>query len=178
MWIQTKYYKGKALSCITQGMVCLCRSRSSCPWSWPDLCFHSRFRGPAIAIHIRGNSLYCPLSSEGHHVLGRHLHKSLLFHLSHPPVSLVIQSLSHFPVLCDPVDCSRPGFPVLHYLPEFAQTHVHWVDDAIQPSHPLLPSSCPQCVPASGSFSMSQLFASVGQSTGASASASVLLINI
>ena len=34
-------------------------------------------------------------------------------------------------------DCSMPGFPVLHYLPDFAQTRVHWVDDAIQPSHPL-----------------------------------------
>ena len=39
--------------------------------------------------------------------------------------------------LCNPMDCSRPGFPVLHYLLEFAQTHVHWVGDAIQPSHPL-----------------------------------------
>ena len=38
--------------------------------------------------------------------------------------------------LCDPMDYSKPGFPVLH-LPELAQTHVHWVDDAIQPSHPL-----------------------------------------
>ena len=37
------------------------------------------------------------------------------------------------------MDCSTPGFPVLHCLPEFAQTHVHWVTDAIQPSHPLLP---------------------------------------
>ena len=35
------------------------------------------------------------------------------------------------------MDCSMPGIPVLHYLPEFAQTHVHWVGDAIQPSHPL-----------------------------------------
>ena len=42
------------------------------------------------------------------------------------------------PTLCDPMDCSTPGFPVHHYLLEFAQTHVHWVDDAIQPSHPLL----------------------------------------
>ena len=41
--------------------------------------------------------------------------------------------------LCNSMDCSKPGFPVLHYLPEFAQTHVHWVSDAIQPSHPLLP---------------------------------------
>ena len=41
--------------------------------------------------------------------------------------------------LCDPMYCSTPGFPVLHQLPEFAQTHVHWVSDAIQPSHPLRP---------------------------------------
>ena len=39
----------------------------------------------------------------------------------------------------DPMDCSMPGFPVLHYLSEFAQTHVHWVNDAIQLSHPLSP---------------------------------------
>ena len=45
------------------------------------------------------------------------------------------------PTPCDPIDCSRPDFPVLHYLLEFAQTHVHWVCDAIQPSHPLSPSS-------------------------------------
>ena len=68
------------------------------------------------------------------------------------------------PILCDPMDCSMPGFPVLHYLLEFAQTHVHWVDDAIQPSHPLLPlfSSCPQPFPASGSLPMSWLFISGG----------------
>ena len=41
------------------------------------------------------------------------------------------------------MDCSTPGFPVLHYLPEFAQIHVHWVGQAIQPSHPLLPASPP-----------------------------------
>ena len=41
--------------------------------------------------------------------------------------------------LCDSMACSTPGFHVLHYLPEFAQTHVHLVGDAIQPSHPLLP---------------------------------------
>ena len=41
----------------------------------------------------------------------------------------------------DPMDCSTPGFPVLHCLPEFTQIHVHCVDDAIQPSHPLSPTS-------------------------------------
>ena len=43
--------------------------------------------------------------------------------------------------LCDPMDCSMPGCPVLRHLPGFAQMHVHWVSDAIQPSHPLPPSS-------------------------------------
>ena len=62
--------------------------------------------------------------------------------------------------LCDPMNCSTLGFPVLHHLPESAQIHVHWVSDAIQPSHPLVVpfSSCPQSLPASESFPMSQLF--------------------
>ena len=45
--------------------------------------------------------------------------------------------------LCDCMNCNTPGFPVLHYLPEFAQTHVHWVSDAIPPSHPLSSPSPP-----------------------------------
>ena len=78
------------------------------------------------------------------------------------------------------MDCSVPAFLVLHCLPEFAQTHVHWVGDAIQPSHPLSPpfSSCSQSFPASRSSSMSQLFSLGGQSIGASASASVLPMDI
>ena len=47
------------------------------------------------------------------------------------------------PTLCDPMDCSTPAFPILHYLWEFVQTYVHWVSDAIQPSHPLSPRSLP-----------------------------------
>ena len=69
------------------------------------------------------------------------------------------------PTPCDLMDYSTPGFSVLHYLPEFAQTRVHWVDDAIQPSHPLSSPSSPQSFPASGSF-LIQLFASGGQSIG------------
>ena len=45
------------------------------------------------------------------------------------------------PTLCDPMDCSMPGFPVLHHLLQFAQIHVHWVGGTIQPSHPLLSPS-------------------------------------
>ena len=78
------------------------------------------------------------------------------------------------PTLCDPMNWSTPGFPVHHQLPEFIQTHVHRVDDAIQPSYPVIPFSCPQSLPASESFPMSQLIAWGGQSTGVSALASFL----
>ena len=66
---------------------------------------------------------------------------------------LKVKSVSHsvqlssvaqsFLTLCDPMHCSMPGFPVCHQLPELAQTHVHWVGDTIQPSHPLLSPSPP-----------------------------------
>ena len=84
------------------------------------------------------------------------------------------------PTLCDPMDCSTPGFLVLHHFPGLAQTHVHWVGDAIQPSCPLvvLFSFCLLSSPAWGSFQMSWLFASGGQSTGASTSASALPMKI
>ena len=77
--------------------------------------------------------------------------------------------------LCNPMDCSTSDFPVLHYLPESAQIYDHWVGDAS--NHLILCrpfSSCPQSFPSSGSFLMSWLFASSGQSIGASASTSVL----
>ena len=83
------------------------------------------------------------------------------------------------PVLCNPMDCSTPDFPVYHQLRELAQTHVHWFGDDIQPSQPLWspsPSvfnlSQPQCL------FQSQFFASDSQSTGASASSSVFPMNI
>ena len=67
------------------------------------------------------------------------------------------------------MDCSTPGFSVLHYFLEFAQTHVHWVGNAIQPSHPVTPFSFHfQSFPASGSLSVSWLFITGGQSMGVS----------
>ena len=75
------------------------------------------------------------------------------------------------------MDCSTPGFPVLHYLPELAQIHVCWVSDAISSS--VAPfSSCSLSFPVSGSPPMSRPFTSGGQSIGASASASVFPMNI
>ena len=50
--------------------------------------------------------------------------------------------------ICDPMDCSMPSFPILHHLLEIAQTHVHRVGDAIQPSHPLLSPSPPAFNPS------------------------------
>ena len=80
--------------------------------------------------------------------------------------------------LCDPMDCSIPGFLVHQQLPELTQTHVHRVGDAIQPSHPLSSPSSPTFNFASGSFPMSQFFTSGHQSIGVSASTSVLPMNI
>ena len=70
--------------------------------------------------------------------------------------------------LCDPMDCSTPGSLVLHYLPESAQTHIHWVDDAIQPSHPLLPPSTSVLNLSQPRLGMSWLLTSGSQSTGGS----------
>ena len=81
--------------------------------------------------------------------------------------------------LCDPMDYSMPGLPVHYQLPEFTQTHVHWVGDAMQPSHPLLsPTSHASIFHSVRVFPMSWPFASGGQSTGVSASTSFLPTNI
>ena len=83
------------------------------------------------------------------------------------------------PTIRDPMDCSMPGFPVHHQLPEFAQTHAHWVSDALQPSHPLSsPSSPAFTLSQHQGLPMSQFFTSGGQSIGVLASASVLPVNI
>ena len=58
------------------------------------------------------------------------------------------------PTLCDPMNCSTPGLPVHHQLPEFTQTHIHWVGDAIQPSHPMsFPFPLPSIFPSIRVFS-------------------------
>ena len=81
--------------------------------------------------------------------------------------------------LCNPMDCSTPGLPIYHQLPEFTQTHVHWVSmPSNHPSSVIPLSSCLQSFPASGSFHTSQFFASGDQCTVVSASASILLMNI
>ena len=90
------------------------------------------------------------------------------------PIPLSVSSVAQScPTLCDPMNRSTPGLPVHHQLPESTQTHIHWVGDAIQPSHPLSSPS-----PALNLYQqMSQLFSSSDQSIGVSASTSVLPMN-
>ena len=74
-------------------------------------------------------------------------HSSLCLHTHHLFFSLIslccCSVAKSSPTLCDPMDYSMTGFSVLYYPPEFAQTHVHRVSDAIQRSHPLLPTFAP-----------------------------------
>ena len=87
--------------------------------------------------------------------------KWLLRGCTGPAVGTICHSVPQScPTLCDFMDCSTSGFPVLPHLPELAQTHVHWVSDAIQPSHPL-------SYPSPPAFNLSQyqgLFQWVGSS--------------
>ena len=95
--------------------------------------------------------------------------------LASGPISSVQSSsvAQSCPTLCDPMNRSTPGLPVHHQLPEFTQTHVHRVRDAIQPSHPLSsPSPLAPNPSQHQSFPISQFFAWGGQSTEVSASAS------
>ena len=112
-------------------------------------------------------------------------HPSLAFvkkidHLFWKHLSVQFSSVTQScPTLCDPMDCSTPGFPVYHQLPELTQTHVHRVGDAIQPSY-LLSSPSPPAFNLSQHQDLFQWVSSSHQlqSIGASASASVLLMNI
>ena len=93
--------------------------------------------------------------------------RQILYQLSYEESPLIIirsdqiRSVTQScPTLCDPINRSTPGLPVHHQLPEFTQTHVHRVSEAIQPSHPLASPSppAPKSLPASQTFPMSQLF--------------------
>ena len=98
--------------------------------------------------------------------------------ISYHHTLLLLFSGQSCPTLCDPMDCSTPGHPAPHHLPEFAQVLVHCISDAIQPSHPLTSSSSALNLSQYQDFPMSFLCSSDAEDTGASASASVLPVNI
>ena len=93
-------------------------------------CFTSLFPLPVFEPLISGTVVYSSFYSQ--HAVQWHI-----------VASCCCSVAWSCPTLCDHVGCSMPGLPVLHYLLEFAQTHVHWVTDAIQPSHPLSSPSLP-----------------------------------
>ena len=143
---------------ITTGSV------SRVTWSWVFFCFLTFFFPPKN--HIRPKK-------EG-------INPLLGLRLKPRKFSQFISVAQLCLTLCDPMDCSTPGLPVHHQLAEFTQTHVHRVGDAIQPSRPLSSPSPPafNLSQHQGSFQMSQFCTSGGQSTGVSASTSVLPMNI
>ena len=95
---------------------------------------HGRLPCPSVIPRAYLNS--CPLSRWHHPTISSSVVPFFSCLQSFPVAQLC-------PTLCNPVDCSPPDLPVHHQLPEFTQTHVHWVGDAIQPSHPLSSPSPP-----------------------------------
>ena len=101
-------------------------------------------REPYTPSHGRGLNLHCFAHLENKYVILRKVCQVNHFFNVFCCCCWCCSSVAQLCLtLWGPMDCSMPGFPVLHYLPEFAQTHVHWVDDAIQPSHPLASPSPP-----------------------------------
>ena len=100
--------------------------------------FHEALHPPCHLFSLRPLMAPCSRGASA----GARVHAAYVPHARRTWHSEVFSPQS-CPALCNPMGCSRPGLPVLHYLPEFAQTHVHRVGDAIQPSHPLSSPSPP-----------------------------------
>ena len=106
-----------------------------CLLCWHSACFSKYFFFPIII------TLFSSLNSEPDYKVRKNTETATVFSIIHSySYSSVAQSCL---TLCDPMDWSMPGIPVHHQLPEFTQTHVHQVGDAIQPSHPLSAPSPP-----------------------------------
>ena len=133
---------------------------------------------PTLNILYKCTQTICSLLCLAFHLTWRWMNVfSKFIHVKH---ELVLHSgcsvTESCPTLCNPMDCSTPGFLVLHYLSSLLKL---MSIESVMPSNLLIPfSSCLQSFLASGSFAVSRLFASGSQSIGASASASVLPMNI
>ena len=127
-WVQSlsRVWLSVTLWTVATGFLCLGFSRQE---YWSGLPFPSPGDLPNPGIEARSPALQA--NSLPTELLGKPWY-TLDTYLIH--ISSVAQSC---PTLCNPMNCSMPGLPVHHQLPEFTQTHVHWVSDAIQPSHPL-----------------------------------------
>ena len=111
------------------------------PW-WAPVCGAAK-SGPGLSTCPQDYFFYIRIWKIGVYLL---LHKCCCLNkisigLITMAISISILDIQSHLAHRDPMGCSRPGFPVLHHLPELAQTQVHWIGDAIQPSHPLLSPS-------------------------------------
>ena len=175
---------GLSLAAVSWDYSALCCSGFSLWW----LLLLQRTGSRACVQEMRGIGLVAPWHVESSRTRDRtHVPctgRQILIHCTtreaHRSLSVQCSSVTpSCPTLYNPMDCSTPGLPVHHQLPELTQTHVHRVGDVIQPSHPPSSPSPPAFnLSASGSFPMTQCFASGSQSVGVSASASVLPMNI
>ena len=147
------------------------------------------FCQPSTSLTFLVLSLHSQTGTKPSTFLGLQLTKWRFWDLSASIISCCYSVSKSCLTLCNPMDCSTSGLPVFHYLTEFAETHVHWDKDAIQPYHPLLlpsPRSLSiflsirvfQWISFQWIIPMNLLFASGGQSIRSSASASVLLVYI
>ena len=127
---------------------------------WPKkFCFNLFYMHQAIRKHFLRKRRFC-CQTHKHartcthtHKFGKHWCRRKKTSIgasglgSYPSSIMLAVQFSSFaqscPTLCDPMNCSTPGLPVHHQLPEFTQTHVHWAGDAIQPAHPLSSPSPP-----------------------------------
>jgi len=107
---------------------------------------HQLLESTQTHVHCVGNAIQPshPLSSPSPPAFNLSQHQSLFKWIKQSLKSVQSSSVDQScPTLCDPIDCSTPGFSVYHQLLELAQTHVHWVSDAIQASLPLSSPSLP-----------------------------------
>ena len=92
------------------------------------------WRNPHLQVKSSGSQIFLPWNLKW----GRkNLKDTCSFLLVYIPICCCCSLVQSCLTLCDLMTCSTPGFPVLHHVPEFTQTRIHWFSDAIQPSHPL-----------------------------------------
>ena len=102
-----------------------------------------------LVVVIYANTPVYPGSSLTSLEVSQNCLRDCLLHVNPQSVQFSsVQLLSHVRLFCHPINCSTPGLPVYHQLPEFTQTHIHRVSDAIQPSYPLLSPSPPASNPS------------------------------
>ena len=118
------------------------------PYPSPVVCYLFLQISQALCVTLGSSLFICfPVSDDWHSFVSLFANRNDSWK---EPINVQFSSVAQSCLtLCDPMDCSTPGFPVLHQLPEPTQTHVHWVSDAIQPS-------CPLSSPSPPAFNLSQ----------------------